>query len=364
MSKNIAHEKCHCGGTCHCGITEKCNSGTFKRVNYFHGMLLTEEDFVDEQTYLREKLKLHNRLHGAGVAWGLELVKDCIEVSSGGTIAKVFIAPGLALDCAGNEIVVCDKYLVPLDEKIDKLRAFGLLERVDGPGGTKYKGPRLFVGIRHCECKSQPAEQYTSECADDKLRPQYSRVREGFSVQLFTAEELPECQKAGDNNGHNCPACSGLYPCREEEMLIILGYVENYDAEDIEHPDHKKVAIVNHDNYPTTPAGLSESMWAYPRWEAQKQNVLRSVFRETEWVDVSPVIGRGKEEVTEWLTKNNLTPGKTYEPGSIPNEREFYEKAHDAQRWAEPGSVVDLVMGSVGSNCVVFLLVNPPANDV
>jgi hypothetical protein len=34
---------------------EKCNSGKFKRMNYFHGMLLTERDFVDEQTYIREK---------------------------------------------------------------------------------------------------------------------------------------------------------------------------------------------------------------------------------------------------------------------------------------------------------------------
>ena len=67
---------------CNSGCFEKCTSGKFKRMNYFHGMLLTEEDFVDEQTYLREKLKLHNRIHGAGVIWGLRLINDCIEVPS------------------------------------------------------------------------------------------------------------------------------------------------------------------------------------------------------------------------------------------------------------------------------------------
>src|SRR5438270_4777046 len=174
---------------------DKCSSGKFKRVNYFHGMLLTEEDFVDEQTYLREKLKLHNRLHGAGVVWGLELELGRVQVGTKDDVTKVFIGAGLALDCAGNEIVVCERYLVPLDEKIEELRRFGRLERTEDSYPPRYTGPKLFIGIRFCECKSQPAEQYTSECPDDRLRPQYSRVREGFAVQLFTAEELPGCRR-------------------------------------------------------------------------------------------------------------------------------------------------------------------------
>lgn len=364
MSTNIAHEKCRCGGACHCGATEKCNSGKFKRVNYFHGMLLTEEDFVDEQTYLREKLKLHNRLHGAGVVWGLDLHLDCVEISSDTgprPVTKVFVGGGLALDCAGNEIVVCEKYLVPLDEKIDELRKFGRLERLKECDPPQYKGPRLFVGIRQCECQSQPAEQYTSECADDRLRPQYSRVREGFSVQVFTEEELPGCLKGSADEGykHACPSCSGLYPCREDDQLIVLGYVEGYDANG-DDPDHRDAKLTNHDNYPTTPGGRNESPWAHPRWEAQRQNVLRAVFRQAGWVDVSPLVGRGKEEVTEWLKKNGLNLGQTYDPGAIKNQREFFEKARNAERWAVKGSVVDLVTGGVGSNCILFLLVNPP----
>lgn len=362
MSKNITYEKCRCGGSCHCGMAEKCSSGRFKRVNYFHGMLLTEEDFVDEQTYLREKLKLHNRLHGVGVVWGLELVKDSIEVSSDNgtgkgtkTLTKLFIAGGLAMDCAGNEIVVCEKYLVPLDEKIDELCRFGLLEQVKGSDPPKYVGPRLYVGIRYCECKSQPAEQYTSECADDRLRPQYARVSEGFVVQVFTENELPGCLKEDGAGGykHSCPSCSGLHPCGEDDLLIILGYVEGYDASDSDERDHRYANI--------TPGGPSESTWAFKRWEAQRQNVLRAALKETHWVDLSPVIGRGKAEVTEWLKQKGLTPGKTYEPGNIPDAREFFQKASNAQRWAEPGTVVDLVTGGAGSNCILFLLVNPHA---
>src|SRR5262245_9558513 len=105
---------------------QQCTSGKFKRVNYFHGMLLTEQDFKDEQDYLRGKTKLHNQLHGAGVVWGMLLVKDCVRVDSE-EVTKIFIEGGWALDCAGNEIVVCDHFLVPLDEKIDELRRFGRL---------------------------------------------------------------------------------------------------------------------------------------------------------------------------------------------------------------------------------------------
>ncbi|HEV2915040.1 MAG TPA: hypothetical protein VGX92_17315 [Pyrinomonadaceae bacterium] len=358
MSKNGTHENCSSGGT------EKCNSGKFKRVNYFHGMLLTEEDFVDEQTYLREKLKLHNRLHGDGVVWGLELRLDCIKVGPrDAAITKVFIGGGLALDCAGNEIIVCERYLVPLDEKIEQLRRLGLLVRSEECSPPQYETPKLFIGIRYCECKSQPTEQYTSECADDRLRPQYSRVREGFNVQLFTAEELPGCRHAngaGSANGDscNCPACRGLHPCHEDEQIIILGHVENYDTS-TEDPDHRDAKLTRYENYRTTSANQRESEWAYPRWEAQRQNMLRSVLGQNYWFDVSPLIGRGKAEVTEWLMQRGLTPGRTYEPGKIEDEREFFEKAKYAQRWATPGSTVDLVIGS-GTNCIIFLLVNPP----
>ncbi len=54
----------------------------FERLNYFYGQLLSAADFRTEQSYLREKLKLHNRcLHGYGVICGLEVepipVDDC-----------------------------------------------------------------------------------------------------------------------------------------------------------------------------------------------------------------------------------------------------------------------------------------------
>jgi hypothetical protein len=69
-----------------------------RRPGFFAGQLLTAEDLSLEQEYIREKQKRHNRmLHGFGIVSGLR-----VSIAGG----NVVIAPGLALDCEGNELVV------------------------------------------------------------------------------------------------------------------------------------------------------------------------------------------------------------------------------------------------------------------
>jgi hypothetical protein len=80
----------------------------YRRVNYFHGQLLTAEDFRDEQTYFREKHRALNRyLYDWGIVCGLKvsLHRDGVRVE-----------PGLAFDCQGNEIVVPEIVDMPLPE--------------------------------------------------------------------------------------------------------------------------------------------------------------------------------------------------------------------------------------------------------
>jgi hypothetical protein len=72
-----------------------------KRNNYFSGKLLSEEDFNDEQNYMLNKMRLHNRmLHGWGTVSGLEV--SASEDSFNGVI----VSPGVAIDPFGNEIIV------------------------------------------------------------------------------------------------------------------------------------------------------------------------------------------------------------------------------------------------------------------
>src|SRR5678816_299917 len=78
------------------------DSGKLQRVSYFFGQVLGVDDFKTEQNYFIEKHRLHNRhLHGWGVVNGLEVSVDKGNV--------VHVSPGLALDCAGNEILLCSE---------------------------------------------------------------------------------------------------------------------------------------------------------------------------------------------------------------------------------------------------------------
>ena len=71
-----------------------------ERPHFFTGRLLTAADLQDDQDYFRAKSRLHNRLlHGWGVVTGLE-----VSESAG----MLTISAGLALDCAGNELVLAE----------------------------------------------------------------------------------------------------------------------------------------------------------------------------------------------------------------------------------------------------------------
>ena len=82
------------------------------RPNFFYGKLLTVEDLTQEQTYFIEKSKRHNRsLHGFGIVSGLKVSTDA---------GKIKITAGMALDCEGNEIIVCpDQTLAVPANKLD-----------------------------------------------------------------------------------------------------------------------------------------------------------------------------------------------------------------------------------------------------
>ena len=65
------------------GITNRCISigqgekDCLKRVNYQFGMVLGENEFVNEQCYFLEKEYMHNRaLHGYGTVSGLGVGKE------------------------------------------------------------------------------------------------------------------------------------------------------------------------------------------------------------------------------------------------------------------------------------------------
>src|SRR5947208_339330 len=69
---------------------------------YATGGVLTADDLSSEQSFVRAKMRLHNRhLHGWGTVCGLEVVcDDCAGF--------VRVLPGYAIDPCGNDLVLVD----------------------------------------------------------------------------------------------------------------------------------------------------------------------------------------------------------------------------------------------------------------
>lgn len=99
MQQKFKTNECKPGCDCPACTGLQC----FDRPRFFTGQLLTEAELNDMQEYGIAKQKLHNRyLHGCGIVCGLEVT--CHDCDS----EFVTVHPGLALDCCGNEVVVCD----------------------------------------------------------------------------------------------------------------------------------------------------------------------------------------------------------------------------------------------------------------
>lgn len=113
-------------------------SQPIKRPHFFNGRLLTSADLALEQQYLIEKHKLHNRaLHGFGIVSGLK-----VTVSTG----RVIVAPGMGIDCEGNELVVDSEQSVAVGGLVDLRIAYVGLRFVEkcvdpvsvATGGEEY----------------------------------------------------------------------------------------------------------------------------------------------------------------------------------------------------------------------------------
>lgn len=171
---------------------------TIERTRYFAGQLLDAADLTQEQLYLREKARRHNRiLHGWGVVTGL-------GVRQGPEAGELTIEPGYALDPCGDEIVVADPVPVDLHSEDDDGNAVSPCPQPDGRERRRVRRKRsseqpLYLAIRYAECATRPVP------VGDSV--EYSRTRESFAVKLLT--KLPASYRRRRPHGkqHSRPEC-------------------------------------------------------------------------------------------------------------------------------------------------------------
>ncbi len=109
-----------------------------KRVRFFDGQFLQDQDFVDEQDYQLDRERRHNRLlHGPGITEGLAVTSASPN--------QVTVAPGTAIDSDGRQLVLAQATTVDLpaadfNDKQGVEVLIGYLESAEDPqtvGGSQ-----------------------------------------------------------------------------------------------------------------------------------------------------------------------------------------------------------------------------------
>ena len=322
----------------------KCFTGVFNRLRYFDGLMLKKEDFEAEQHYSHEKAKLHNRLHGEGVVWGLRLTPKNVLID-GNPVAKLHIEPGFAIDCTGNEILVRESHLVDMESKLRELqRTLATINEL----------PLLWIGITYCESLSNPEPQHiVLGNGGDPQPSQFSRVKEGYQVWVGTEDELSDCCKAKAtgyvlSKPQDDTDCLGLSKCCSAGCPIMLGRIKDYlNLETMEAHPFQSSRI---DTTYVPPMVLN-----WNEWERHKQSALNMAYESFNWVDSLSIIGRPPDQAQQAIQDLSLTPGKAYNLSDIKAEEraKLIERMEKATRYVPPATQVDWV---VQNNAVILVI--------
>jgi hypothetical protein len=179
-----------------CGV---CATPQFERNNYFYGKQFTVRDLQQEQSYFNDKRNLVNRMVlGWGVVCGLEVSWDPKS-------RKVVVKPGMALDCCGREIIICEDKHLSFDKDDDDY----CLRDDHRPEG------KFVLCLEYDECRADPVDLAPANC-DEKGRREYNRIRETYKLRLKPWDEAcpkepPKETKCPDYYKHDALQ-GGPYP--------------------------------------------------------------------------------------------------------------------------------------------------------
>ncbi len=197
-----------------------CKIPYFERNNYFYGKLMTVRDFFAEQCYFNEKRWLINRMvNGWGVVCGLDVQPKLIDRNDpqkGFCEDKIVVTPGLAIDCCGRELLVCEEQEVPL---IPEESACQQAQQDQQQAEEKT----LVICLEYYECKTEALHLPPVAC-DQKEKCEFNRIRDSFKIRVVPVQDeepqrppfCPETEEDKEKLLHqylcdrlrdNCPEC-------------------------------------------------------------------------------------------------------------------------------------------------------------
>lgn len=155
-----------------------------KRVNYIHGLVLGVDEFKQEEFYLLEKDKLHNRsLHGYGTVCGLKI--DQQATSAG---LEIQVSAGMAVSPSGQVIQVPRTQCSVIDEWLAS-HGDEVAEHLGSPADGSLT---LNLMLCYRECKTDIVPIPTGPCQSFKDSTAPSRIADDFSLsfELNTPPEM------------------------------------------------------------------------------------------------------------------------------------------------------------------------------
>ncbi len=163
------------------------NLDPYKRVYYSHGLVLGVDEFVQEERYLLERQRLHNRgLHGYGTVCGLRL-----DTRDNDGQPEIVVGPGVAVDPQGREVRVPEGQCARLDDWL--LRHHDEVVALLGspPAGSPAQ-LALHLVLCHAECTTDEVPVPSGPCQSLDRGMVPSRIADDFRLELRADLSLPE----------------------------------------------------------------------------------------------------------------------------------------------------------------------------
>lgn len=180
----------------HCGV---CEPKHLERNHYYVGKQFTVRDLRQEQRYFLDKMALTNSaILGWGVVCGLE-VEHCEKDS------LIVVHPGLALDCCGRQVRVCEAVTVSYEAQLKEHAAKqsapaqqASSQEQEPAQETQQNGPyhkpipppptAYALCLEYAECCVEDTRLPGDECGSGR-RNEYNRIRDHFRLTLKPWDE-------------------------------------------------------------------------------------------------------------------------------------------------------------------------------
>ena len=201
-----------------------------ERTRYFPRQLVTSDDLTQDQQYLRERLRRHNRLlHGWGIVCGA-------RVREAGKEGQVVVSPGYILGPYGDDIFI--------EEEVSLNVCRSLVDDTScGQPKDPWCGPviqnsseatPLYLAVKFSERLSRPVRVLSGGCGCEDDNCEYSRYQDSFEIGVLT--ELPSSYDpmpgARFSNAISCENTSdrSCVPCPADPWVILANILIDADC--------------------------------------------------------------------------------------------------------------------------------------